>query len=630
MSMGIVLQFAENELRSYHSKINHTFEPDIRLTVSAELLAGMEGADSSLDDAYRISVKNAAGEIVGSNERSVLLGVYKYLTLIGCFFYAPGESGEIIPKLSREQCCAEYTGVASLRHRGVCIEGSVNLDNVRDMIDFLPKVGMNSYFIQFREGHQFFERWYTHESSRYLQPEDYDLETSRSFIRILEWEIRRRGLIYHKIGHGWTCECLGYSSTGWHTTDDSKVPNDVRIHLAQINGVRKFFEDKPLNTHLCYSRKDTRDKFVQAVVDYAAKNRHIDMLHVWLADNFNNLCECDECRKNSLSDFYVMMLNDIDRRLTDLGINTTIVFLIYFELLWPPLHERLNNPDRFVMMFAPLTRTFTESYIEDESNFDKSRYTNTLTFKRNQMEFPRDLSANLALLFEWQKHFEGDSFVFDYHLMWDINRDFGGFTLTKVLYNDLRQIKKLGLNGFISCQINRCTFPSGFALFVLGRTLFDNSVSFETLRDEYFGQVFGENRDTVVDFLQGLSQYFPLKYNRGEFGEYVGKEYADLFIKGKQHIEKFISVINPLCDRMEFTPSGRAYLVLKSCAELFYDAADILIYKASGADIKYLKTLADNFCCKVSRLTPVLQKDLDDFYFMMILNGIFVDGAVKM
>ena len=50
-------------------------------------------ADPRLDDAYRIDFRDGAGEIVGSNERSVLFGVYRLLHELGCTWVRPGRDG---------------------------------------------------------------------------------------------------------------------------------------------------------------------------------------------------------------------------------------------------------------------------------------------------------------------------------------------------------------------------------------------------------------------------------------------------------------------------------------------------------------------------------------------------------
>ena len=58
---------------------------------------------------------------------------------------------------------------ASFKHRGVCIEGADSYDNLKNFIDWLPKIGMNSFFIQFENPYSFFKRWYEHEFNPYAE-----------------------------------------------------------------------------------------------------------------------------------------------------------------------------------------------------------------------------------------------------------------------------------------------------------------------------------------------------------------------------------------------------------------------------------------------------------------------------
>lgn len=117
-----------------------------------------------------------------------------------------------------------------------------------------------------------------------------------------------------------------------------------------------------MNTNLCYSDPEAIDRFCNTVVDYVKEHPETDYLHIWLADDTTISANAESCQKTTLSDQYVHLLNLIDQRLTQEHLDCKLVFLLYQELLYPPVKERFQNPDRFVLMFAPISRTFRESY----------------------------------------------------------------------------------------------------------------------------------------------------------------------------------------------------------------------------------------------------------------------------
>lgn len=93
-----------------------------------------------------INVENNCGVISGTNQRAVLIACCCFLKEIGFCFLRPGRDGEIFPEsINRDKVfvCQK----ASYRHRDVCIEGSVSLKNIMEIIDWLPKVAMSGYFI---------------------------------------------------------------------------------------------------------------------------------------------------------------------------------------------------------------------------------------------------------------------------------------------------------------------------------------------------------------------------------------------------------------------------------------------------------------------------------------------------
>ena len=119
-----------------------------------------------------------------------------------------------------------------------------------------------------------------------------------------------------------------------------------------------MFEGVALNTNLCMSNPEVRTIMAEGVVDYAKKHANVDYLHVWLADGLRNHCECEECQKARPSDFYLMIMNEIDERLNEAGLSTRIVFIAYFDTMFPPEYVKIHNPKRFSLLYAPITRSY--------------------------------------------------------------------------------------------------------------------------------------------------------------------------------------------------------------------------------------------------------------------------------
>lgn len=462
------------------------------------------------EDAYSIDVTPMGGTISGSNDRSVLLGVYQYLWLLGCRFPAPGRKHESFPSLyKKEQLSASCQKQAALRHRGVCIEGANSLENILDYIDWLPKLGCNSFFLQFQLPYTFMARWYHHEMNPLLKPEEFTRETAAAFTTRIEEALQERGLLLHQAGHGWTGDVLGFPCADWKAASEPLPPETAPL-AACINGKRELFHGVPMNTNLCYSNETVIEKFSDRVVEYCMQHPAISCVHVWLADEFNNICECEACRSQLPTDQYIRLLNRIDEKLTGLHLDTKIVFLLYQELLWPPVKEAFRNPDRFLLMFAPISRTFEHSYQL------KDTYGPAPAYERNQITLPVGLDENMVFLKSWQNCFHGEGFVYDYPLGRAHYGDFGYIHIAEIIGQDIRKLKQMGLDGYISCQELRVCLPNAFPAYVMGRMLFDADVTFEELKKEYFRAAYGPGWEQVLSYLTKLSSLCSCDYFNGK------------------------------------------------------------------------------------------------------------------
>jgi len=512
------LRFAADELARYITAMDPSVkiaergegECDGAIHLGVDDLWGDELPDPSKDDAIHINVDGCCGAITGSNPRSVLVGVYRFLKELGCVFDRPGPGGERAPKKPFGEFSVFVREKAKNRHRAVCVEGACSFEHVTALVDWLPKAGYNGYFMQFFKPYEFFRRWYSHENNPSVAPEPFTPEEAAKISIGVRAEVKKRGLMYHAVGHGWTCEPFGIPGVSW-ASGDYKIPEAQRGYFALVNGSREINGGVPLNTELCYSNTSARKILAETVRGYCESNPEVDYVHVWLSDGANSHCECEGCSKHIPSDWYVILLNEIDALLTERGLTAKVVFLIYCDLLFAPQSQKFNNPGRFTMMFAPIGRDYSKPFpTEYEFNGELAPY------KRNANEPPKSLEEALERLRLWREVFDGDSFLFDYHLLWMANFDLGGQLKSEVLFEDLKNIRGQGFNGSVMCQMQRCFFPDASAMNLGARALWGGAKSYEAEAVGYYQSVYNSDGLYLFEYLKKLTGLFDLPALRSE------------------------------------------------------------------------------------------------------------------
>lgn len=612
------ISFAVEELIRLVKAMDKNLRLDVRrynqkdLSVKNALWIGLDGSIAqSEDDHIVINVENGAGVITGSNERSVLMAVYRFMYELGCRYLYPGADGEKIPlrSLDYKDLAAFVDEAPSYRHRAICIEGSVSSEHALNTIDWLPKVGMSGFFTQFFTPGIFFRRYY----KRFYENEndrDFGNEISNSeidaIVADLLDELEKRELQYHAVGHGWHCAPFGLDVTGWEIFE-GEPEEKIKNILALKDGKREFWEGKPLNTNLCYSNPYVQENITNYITEYCKNNPNVDYLHFWLGDAGRNHCECDECRTKSPSDFYVDMLNTLDDKMSAAGLNTKIVFLVYNDTLYPPLKEKFKNPERFTLMFAPIAHSFSQRYADVDLNNlpELPPYELNAEIKRNTTE------NTVSFLSEWQKIFKGDSFDFDYHLMWDHHTDPGYYNVAKNLHSDMASLERIGLNGMVSCQLLRSAFPTGLPQYAMASALWNKNKSFEEVSNEYFTAAFGENAKAVEGYLAELSDLACPEYVRGSivvgFKDFSKEELKERYGKIKTLAEKFSK---NFAKELNTSADWQYLKAHNTLVKLF---ADLYVAKAYG-DEEMIAELSKEFRATVKTAEPVIDAVCDDMY----------------
>lgn len=499
--------------------------------------------DPTVDDAIDIETKASVGRIAGSNPRSVLIGVYRFLESVGCRWLRPGKNGDYVPQKDVFDLSVRLYEKASYRHRGMCIEGSVSLENMLDSVEWAPKAGLNTYMLEWENPYEYFNKWYSHRGNPFRKPEPRTLAECRAYKTATTVEIKKRGMSFHDMGHGWTAKALGLPTDlvdPWNLffpVIPKKVQEKMDKWLALVNGKRAVVHSSPLNSNLCYGNPEVREKIVSDMLAYCKARPEVDFLHLWLADSWNSQCECELCKDTTPSDFMVMICNQLDQVLNEAGLNTKIVFISYVDTIWPPAKETIRNEDRFLLLFAPISRTYSQSYDSDTEGVVLSPYI------RNKLPNPKNVKENIGYLKQWFKYFKGDSLCFEYHFWRDCYNDPGYYEMAKILSQDIKNLRGLGLNGIIEDQTQRAYFPTGFPMYLYGKTLWDENARFDTLAEEYFKGAFGKDWRACLDYMAELSCLFDPVYLRGDKDSSAHEEAVVKMAQVPELVQRFKKVI---------------------------------------------------------------------------------------
>ena len=274
----------------------------------------------------------------------------------------------------------------------------------------------------------------------------------------------------------------------------------------------------------------------------------------------------------------------------------------------------------------PISRLYTETYGEDA---DMSKI---VPYHRNKIVPPRGMAECLGYLYNWKKQWHGDCFCYEYHFMhfqfWDVSNMF----LSKILHKDIVSLKKHGIDGIIEDGSQRSFFPTGFQFYVYGETLFDSSVSYEALKEDYFSHAFGDNWKKVAEYLEKLSEYmefayyFGIKSTDAEKGRYYCPEMAEKAAKARKLAISFKSVVIEN-KNSAYRAQSVAWRLLERHIDIVLGVADITEYKCVGKHQEAIEAI-DKLIDKMSAQEIFMERYYDHYLFARSFDGI-IEGKRK-
>ncbi len=627
-----VIDYAAEELKKYLrmmmpecGEIPIRYAPEategFRLGFLEDFGLNNEAEDVVLDDVLHIDTTPEGGIIAGSNPRSVLFSVYRFLRENGCRWLYPGVDGDYVPMKDIEG--VQYHKMADHRFRGFCNEGSESQTCMLECADYYAKLEMNVYMLEWFIPNGYYNRYYAHlhnEANRI--PEPVSDEQILQWKRQCEVEISKRGLMFHDIGHGWTSRPFGFpaNNTVDNVFDVSGYTEEQKSVLAMRDGKRDFYRGKPIYTNVCMSRPDVRTAIVKDVADYAETHQNIDYLHVWLSDGSMNHCECEECQKMRPSDWYMMIMNELDEELASRNLDTRIVFISYLDTMFAPEHITIKNTKRFSLLHAPITRNYTSSIQEDSVPTPPAPYI------RNAWKRPEEETASLGLLQAWKKMFPGPCFSYEYHFWRHQFLDPGGLAIARRLYEDVRSLKYQGLDGYVEDGSQRSGFPNAFPVYIYAETLMNRDCDFDAVADDYFSHIYGKDYLQAKSILQQISNAFDYAYMEGKKSK--NPEISDFYDPDRAaqlaSVEDICAQLRILAQKhmkMPTRPQTVSWRLLLRHAEYCEKWSKILWNKAMGFNFK-AQELAKAFCADFGKYELEIERYYDHSLACRVLEHI--------
>jgi hypothetical protein len=235
------------------------------------------------------------------------------------------------------------------------------------------------------------------------------------------------------------------------------------------------------------------------------------------------------------------------------------------------------------MLFAPISRNYTSTLPPLPEDFK------LIPYARNKNKLPRTLTENIEYLKEWYKIFDGMTVAFEYHFWRASYLEPTGIALAKCIYDDARAYKANGIDGMIEDGTVRPFFPTGLAFYTCASAMYDLSLSFEEIVEDYFSHAFGKDWKKFYGILSELCDLFDPEYLAGiksvntEISGYYNPEHAKDLEKIPALMEKLRALV-----KENYTSEHRAQTVAVRLLEYYADycvmLADALVSKANGRE----------------------------------------------
>ncbi|MCK4417848.1 MAG: DUF4838 domain-containing protein, partial [Candidatus Latescibacteria bacterium] len=226
----------------------------------------------------------------------------------GCRWFAPGELGEVIPKINTITVGPfDIVEKPSLSYRALMHHIAPTSEHV-EWIDWMVKNKLNRLLAPLR-----------------VNPDDQPYEQNYELTkRILGQDMAKRGMLIEASHHSYT--------SYWLRKEE---------YFAAHPNWYALRDGKRVAHQLCLSNPEVVRIMTEKVLDFIECNKEVDIIGLY-SDDGQQYCQCASCRAlGSLADQNVHFVNQVARAVYEKYPEKRLSVLAYYEIIKPPTREHL-------------------------------------------------------------------------------------------------------------------------------------------------------------------------------------------------------------------------------------------------------------------------------------------------
>lgn len=491
----------------------------------ADIVLHSENSDR-LQDAFHLHSRDGKLFITGSNPRSVLYGVYRYLKHFGFAFLYPGPEGEVIPEHPdftvhgfdiREEASYPFRGLAFRPPYRIEENGGKSFDDAFLLLSWMAKNQYNLFFMEGYDAERPGDKYSVIRGRHPLQHVEYSLQgktwRERKLIagkqRLIVEEARKYGFLIERGGHGWNCGVPEHFAFNHHISVEN-----ARAALKAKGKVNKEAE-VAVSTwfQICLGREEVREIYADHIISFLAEHRgEMDIAAIWMGDGYDNKCQCADCLKQPFSDLYLDIFRRVALKAKKFLPELTLECLIYFETLEPPTQNWLEGLDNVILNLAVWRQCYFHKLDDPACRLPGWIPDYRRNATHDVQNDKRIINYDQYLPYAgWRKIVGNDvkCLVFNY-ITWRMEHDrhFMSYDLKPLLEYSLEDFDRLRIDGMVDCQCHSSwDKPANLQLYGAGRYLWNKQDNDPVrIRGELFSGLYGKKAGKVAAYCDRMSE----------------------------------------------------------------------------------------------------------------------------